>query len=44
LALAGHSAGCRITAGSVAYTSIASVCMLQTAIYSACNFITIFCH
>jgi len=46
LALAGHSAGCRLSAGNIylstAYTSNASVYMLRAAIYSACNFITIF--
>jgi len=45
LALAGHSAGCRLSAGdiylSVAYTSNASVYTLRAVIYSACNFISI---
>jgi len=46
MALAGHSAGCRLSVGdiylSVAYTSNASVYMLRAAVKSACNFVTIF--
>ena len=46
MALAGHCAGCRLSAGaiylSIAYTSNSSGYMGRAAIYSACNFITIF--
>ena len=46
MALAGHSADCRLSAGaiylSIVYTCNASVYMLPAAIYSACNFVTIF--
>ena len=42
LAPAGHSVGCRMTAGAIAYTAkYASVYTLHGAIYSAFNFITI---